>query len=122
MRSFIIILIMIFYWAGSTHAVQNSPGIYQSFNGRYMIYGGGLGDPYEPSEKDKRIAYWIKGQVAQQMFNAMGPDLRNVCGADAEQRIRQRAEIVCTASTHDGYSCSLGFDLVNGRSIGGSIC
>jgi len=108
--------------AALAHPASGWTFSYQPFQGRYLIYGGGLGDPYTPTSSSKRIAYWIKGNVAQKIFNAIGPDLRNVCGADGEQRIRQRAEIVCMSHKRDGYSCNFGFDLQSGRSIGGSIC
>jgi len=122
MKRILLIGITLSIIATLAHPALISTFSYQSFKGRYLIYGGGLGDPYTPTSKNKRIAYWIKGYAAQQMFNAISPDLRNVCGADGEQRIRQRAEIVCMSHMRDGYSCNFGFDLQSGRSIGGSIC
>ena len=95
---------------------------FQPLKGRYAIYGGGLGDPLPPTKKDKRIAFWIDGKAARQMFEAMGPDLRNTCGADGGYRLRQRAEVSCTYYPDDGHRCAFGFDLLTGRSIGGSIC
>lgn len=95
---------------------------YQAVKGRYAIYGGGLGDPLPPTKKDKRIAFWIDGKAARQMFEAMGPDLRNTCGADGGYRLRQRAEVSCTYYPDDGHRCAFGFDLLTGHSIGGSIC
>jgi hypothetical protein len=95
---------------------------YQPFKGTYAIYGGGLGDPVAPTEGNKQIAFWIKGQVAKEMFDAMGPDLKGVCGAEDGGRIRQRAEVSCSYHSKDGYHCDFGFDLTTGRSIGGSIC
>ena len=95
---------------------------YQSFKGRYAIYGGSLSDPQPPTRKDKRIAFWIDGKAAKQLFDAMGPDLRNACGVDGEYRLRQRAEVRCSYHPRDGHHCDFGFDLLTGRSIGGSIC
>ncbi|MGK5025181.1 hypothetical protein [Janthinobacterium sp. RB2R34] len=95
---------------------------YQPVKGRYLIYGGGLADPLPPTSKDKRIAFWIEGKAAKQLFDAMGPDLRNTCGADGDYRVRQRAEVSCTYYPGDGYHCDFGFDLLTGRSVGGSVC
>jgi len=103
-------------------AAQNWIFSFQPLKGRYAIYGGGLGDPLPPTKKDKRIAFWIDGKAARQMFEAMGPDLRNTCGADGGYRLRQRAEVSCTYYPDDGHRCAFGFDLLTGRSIGGSIC
>lgn len=95
---------------------------FQPFNGHYSIYGGGLGDPVQPSEHSKNVAFSVHGRVAEQMFDAMGPDLKDVCGAENRARIRQRAALMCSYDQKYGYECNFGFDLINGRSIGGSTC
>ncbi len=95
---------------------------YAPFTGSFSIYGGGLGDPVKPSRTSKNIAFEVRGTVARQMFDAIGPDLKDVCGAEDGQRVRQRSEIVCLAHVKEGYRCSFGFNLITGRSIGGSIC
>nr|WP_314607480.1 hypothetical protein [uncultured Janthinobacterium sp.] len=95
---------------------------YQPFKGRYAVYGGSLSDPQSPTRKDKRMAFWIDGKAAKQLFDAMGPDLHNACGVDGEYRLRQRAEVSCSYHPLDGHHCDFGFDLLTGRSIGGSIC
>lgn len=95
---------------------------FQPFSGRYSIYGGGLADPTEPSKDSRNIAFSVNGQVAKQMFDAMGPDLKDTCGTEDGTRMRQRAELACSYSPQAGYQCTFGFDLANGRSIGGSVC
>jgi hypothetical protein len=95
---------------------------FQPFTGRYSIYGGGLGDPTAPTNRSKNIAFSVSGKVAKQMFEAMGPDLKDACGSGDGNRIRQRAEVDCSFHPKSGYQCNFGFDLVSGRSIGGSIC
>jgi hypothetical protein len=87
-----------------------------------VIYGGGLGDPYAPTPENKRIAFSVKGKAAKQMFDAMGPDLKNVCGAEGGTRIREKDAVSCRFSKSDGYICDFGFDLTTGKSIGGSVC
>lgn len=104
---------------------QNAQGWrfdHRPFKGHYSIYGGELGDAVAPTKTDKKMAFWITGPVARQMFEAMRPDLKDVCGAEGGQRIRQRAEVSCAYHPKDGYHCDFGFDLVSGKSIGGSIC
>ncbi len=94
---------------------------FQPLKGRYVIYGGVLGDPLPPTSKDKRIAFQIDGKAAKQLFDAMGPDLRNACGAEDESRLRQRAHLSCSYHLRDGYQCDFGFDLLTGHSIGASV-
>lgn len=107
-------------------ALGRSPQVWEfafrPFQGNYAIYGGGLGDPYAPTRGDKHVSFEIKGPVAKEMFEAMGPDLKGVCGTEDGGRIRQRAEVSCSYHRDDGYHCDFGFDLTSGRSIGGSIC
>jgi len=95
---------------------------YRPFTGSYNIFGGTLSEQVPPTKRSKNIAYYVKGAVAKQMFEAMGPDLKDVPGADGEQRIRQRAHVNCSFSPRDGYSCSFGFDLITGTSIAGTEC
>lgn len=104
---------------------QSAPGwqpVFKRFTGSYSIYGGGLGDPYAPKAGDKHMAFSVAGPIAKQMFLAMGPDLKGVCGAENGERIRQRAEVSCSFIPKNGYQCDFGFDLTTGKSIGGSIC
>jgi hypothetical protein len=56
------------------------------------------------------------------MFEAMGPDLKDVCGAEGGQRIHQRAEVSRSFNSEYGYSFDFGFNLITGRSIAGSEC
>lgn len=96
--------------------------VFRPLTGHYAIYGGGLGDPVAPSKVDKKIAISINGPAARQMFQSMGPDLKEVCGAENGNRIRQRAEVSCAYHSGAGYQCDFGIDLVTGNSIGGSVC
>ncbi|WGG50741.1 hypothetical protein [Rugamonas sp. DEMB1] len=96
--------------------------INRPFKGDFAVYGGGLGDTVAPTRTDKKMAFWIRGPVAKEMFAAMGPDLKGVCGTESGGRMRQRAEVSCSYFPASGYQCDFGFDLITGRSIGGSIC
>lgn len=104
---------------------QNAPvwrPLFKPFNGTYSIYGGGLGDPYAPTRGDRHMAFAVDGPIAKEMFTAMGPDLKGVCGTENGGRIRQRADVSCSFHPKDGYHCNFGFDLTTGKSNGGSIC
>jgi hypothetical protein len=122
MRKIVAILVLLTCGAGLARSAQLWKFEYRPFKGEYHVYGGTLGEETEPTKRSRNIAYHVSGPVAQQMFDAMGPDLKDVCGAEGGQRIRQRAEVSCSFHPKDGYSCSFGFDLITGRSIAGIQC
>jgi hypothetical protein len=119
------ILIAFIYLVCGELLAQNRPDwsfSFQPLKGSYAIYGGGLADPVAPAKGSTNVAFSVTGPVARQMFQSMGPDLKDVCGAENGHRIRQRAEVSCSWHASEGYQCDFGFDLVTGNSIGGSTC
>lgn len=96
---------------------------YRQAEVHYIIYGGGLADRWAPGKGDRKIAFQLKGNAAREMFNAIGPDILNHCGADSDTRIRARDhENISCIRSKGKYFCSFGFDLTTGKSIGGSVC
>ena len=89
---------------------------------KYVVYGGDLGDPYAATPRDVRVAFYVRGRAAKEMFEAMGPDRKSECGIEKGGRIREKEHVACTYRPSDGYQCDFGFDLRSGKSIGGSIC
>ena len=122
MNKSVVIIALLICGAGLARSAHLWIFEYRPFKGEYSIYGGALGEAKSPTKRSKNIAYHVKGSVAKQMFEAMGPDLKEVCGAEGGQRIRQRAEVSCLFNPEYGYSCDFGFDLITGRSIAGSEC
>jgi hypothetical protein len=97
---------------------------YRPAEARYAIYGGELGDEIAPNQKDKKISLYIEGAAARDIFEFIGPDLTDVCGADKHTRVREKDKgaVSCSHSRKDGYRCYFGFDLRTGKSIGGVTC
>jgi hypothetical protein len=113
---------MLICWIGLAQGSKGWEFGYKPFSGEYVIYGGGLGDPYAPTGTNSQIAFSVKGPLAKQMFDAMEPDLKDVCGAGPGVRVREKDAVSCRFNKGDGYSCDFGFDLKSGKSIGGSVC
>jgi len=105
-------------------AADTDPGPYLQTAASYRIYGGGLGDPTAPKSNDKKVAFSIEGHAARQIFDAIGPDKHDPCTEGSGMRVRHKdhEHLTCTLSEKNDYACSFGFDLVSGKSIGGSIC
>lgn len=93
-------------------------------NAEYVIYGGDLGDPYAPKRGDIRLAVYVAGTPAKEIFDSIGPDIKNAngCGTDGGGRVRERGQISCTFVPKQGYFCDFGYDLTTGRPHVASIC
>jgi len=99
-------------------------GPHRKLEGVYRIYGGGLGDPVAPSAKDRKVMFSITGDAARELFDALGPDKKDVCTAGSGIRVRARDndKLFCMRAAEGDYSCNFGFDLRSGKSIGGIVC
>ena len=122
MKNYLIALVFLPSIALSTG--ESDPGPYKSAAASYRIYGGSLGNPTAPSTNDRKLAFSIEGEAARKIFDMMGPDQSNACveGTKIRLRSRDRENLSCIRSEEGEYVCSFGFDLRNGKSIGGSIC
>jgi benzoyl-CoA reductase/2-hydroxyglutaryl-CoA dehydratase subunit BcrC/BadD/HgdB len=87
-----------------------------------MMYSLGLGDPQPTNASDSKIAFAIEGEAARDMFDSMAPDVRDVCTAGTNVRVRTKGHVTCQREKPGDYRCSFGFDLRTGKSIGGSVC
>ena len=118
------LLPMLFLLALPMTLAAEGPEPYKKATASYWIYGGGLGDPIATTSNDKKIAFSIEGDAAKKIFDAIGPDKKDECttGSGTRFRSRDNENITCTRNKENQYSCSFGFDLVTGKSIGGSMC
>jgi hypothetical protein len=94
----------------------------QPLKGDYLIYGGELGDTVPPTKTDRKVAFTFKGQLAKELFEQIGPDNKNTCGAAPDHRIRDRGDLSCIWDKRDGYICYFGLDVPTGKSTYGAIC
>jgi hypothetical protein len=94
--------------------------VHKAASGTYVIYGGFLDEKKRPTQGDSKVAFNLTGNPAEEMFNAIGPDLEGGCTGPG-LRVRQRDMLLCRYRPQDGYRCNFGFDLSTGLSIGGSI-
>ncbi|GAB2879127.1 hypothetical protein GCM10027277_55470 [Pseudoduganella ginsengisoli] len=100
-------------------------GTYVSFTGRFLIYSKNLDEKAAPTAKDRRISFFVEGALAKQLFDSIGPDEKDACGASADLRVRERGDVSCTLDRLDKkspYTCHFGLDLRYGKSIAGSTC
>lgn len=89
--------------------------------GDYQIYGGTLSEMQPPTAKDRKVAFMFKGPLAKNLFDQIGPDMKDSCSSAPGYRERRRGDLACTHD-QDGYLCYFGLDVVTGKGTYGSIC
>ena len=95
---------------------------FKPINAQMAIYSGGLGDPGMPTAQEAKVSFYVQGKAARDLFDHMGPDVKNECSSDPKARARVKGHLQCFVYAKSDYSCYFGFDLKNGKGIAGSIC
>jgi len=100
-------------------------GNYVPYKVHYLLYSGSLSEARPPTRVDQRLSIAIRGQLAKEMFESIGPDLKLSCGTTIGMRQRTRGDVDCSYDKDDvdsPYTCHFGLDLRKGKSIAGAIC
>lgn len=100
-------------------------GEYSAAKTRYLIYSGNLGEHESPKRGSKKVSILIEGQLARELFNSLGPDRKEACGASSGVRIRERGDITCSyhhAQKVAAFTCYVGLNLKTGKSMEGATC
>ena len=115
---------LLFAYVAALPGHADELGPHKKLAGVYRVYSGGLGDPAAPTPRDKKVMFAISGTAAKEIFEAIGPDKKDICTEGSSFRVRHSDEekISCMRSAKGEYSCNFGFDLVSGKSIGGIVC
>lgn len=111
--------------ASIAFAAKPWDGAYTAFRGEYMIYSGALGEEAAPTPVDHKAAIALEGEIAKNLFNSIGPDLKDACGTASGLRVREKGDLDCIYDKVDRlspYTCHFGIDLRTGKSMRGSIC
>ncbi|MDC8756739.1 hypothetical protein [Janthinobacterium fluminis] len=90
--------------------------------GDYQVFGGTLSEAVPPTKKDRKVAFMFTGPLGKDLFEQIGPDLKEACGAGPDHRTRRRGDLSCVWAKDDGYACYFGLDVPTGKSTNGSIC
>ncbi|WP_230027386.1 hypothetical protein [Massilia sp. Bi118] len=107
------------------YAAKPWDGSYAAFRGEYLIYSGDLGEEAAPTSSDRKAAFMLQGDVAKNLFESIGPDLKDACGTSSGMRLRQKGDLDCTydkGAKSSPYVCHFGINLRTGKSTYGSIC
>ena len=100
-------------------------GSYTSATIHYLLYSNDLDEAQAPTAADQRLSVAVTGDLARQIFDSIGPDLKVGCGTTLGMRQRQRGDVDCSYDKEQPsspYTCHFGFNLKKGKSIAGASC
>jgi hypothetical protein len=100
-------------------------GTYTPSTIHYLIYSNDLDEAQAPTRTDQRLSVAVTGELAKQIFDSIGPDLKLACGTTLGMRQRQRGDVDCSYDKDQPaspYTCHFGIDLRKGKSIAGATC
>lgn len=120
--AFIVAALALYSLAQAAEKQEPQGSGQRPLKGDYMIYGGELGDTVAPTKKDRKVAFTFKGPLAKDLFDQIGPDKKDACGAAPDNRIRDRGDLSCVWDKREGYSCYFGLNVPTGKSTYGAIC
>jgi hypothetical protein len=118
----IVSMLVLFPLAQAADRKEEGRYLAKPLKGDYYVYGGSIGDSIPPTQNDRKLSLMIIGPLAKDLFDSVGPDAINSCGAGSGYRERNRGDLTCTWTKDHGYSCYFGLDVRLGKSIRGSIC
>jgi hypothetical protein len=95
---------------------------FRPLKGEYLVYSGTLNESQQPTRNDHKVSFKVTGQAAKDLFDSLYPAEKNTCTSTEGYRERRKGEVFCTYDPQDGYACYFGFNLRNGKSIGGASC
>lgn len=117
-------LISAFLLLPLAHAAEKREGRFMAkpLKGDYYLYGGSIGDETPPTPKDRKLSIMLTGPLAKELFDHIGPDVKDACGVGPDQRERNRGDLLCLWTKEEGYSCYIGLDARTGKSTAGIVC
>jgi hypothetical protein len=88
----------------------------------YKIHSGNTAYSELPTRTDSALTVSFNGEAAKQLFDQIGPDVKNSCGvSDKGDRRREKKGVLCLyetqldSPTDSHYRCWIGIDLRTGN-------
>jgi hypothetical protein len=109
----------------TVYPLLNTPRakFYTLLNAEYTITGRNLIDP-GPEDKKDRVAIYIRGDGAREIYKAMPvSEEPSPCNdADSPMRYKTAGGLTCSGGDKDGYSCGVAVKLDDGKTENAFAC
>ena len=106
--------------AGESNGKPQVLGQWNELRATYKIHSGNTAYSELPTTGDRAITVYFKGEAAKQLFDQMGPDVKEACSSEKGDRERRNKGAVCLYETRlddpndSHYRCWIGIDLRTG--------
>jgi len=106
--------------AGAEIKKEKLAGQWHPAHVEYMVHSGSTAYAQPPTRTDRAFSIHLIGQAAQQLFEQIGPDQKEMCSSERGDRERRNKGALCqysarldsTSDSH--YRCWIGIDLRTG--------
>lgn len=106
--------------AGETEKKPHELNRWNPLDAMYKIHSGGTAYSELPTKTDRTFTVSFKGEAAKQLFDQMGPDVKDSCSTEQGDRERRNKGAVCLyetrldSPTDSHYRCWIGIDILTG--------
>lgn len=107
--------------AGPSEKTPHALNRWNQLQAEYKIHSGNTAYSERPTKGDRAMTVAFKGEAAKQLFDQIGPDVKDSCATSENgDRERRRKGALCLyqtqldSSTDSHYRCWIGIDLRTG--------
>lgn len=107
--------------AGETEKKSHELNQWNPLQAEYKIHSGNTAYSELPTKSDRALTVHFQGEVAKQVFEQIGPDLKDTCSDAKGDRERRKKGAFCMYharlenSENSHYRCWIGIDLRTGE-------
>jgi hypothetical protein len=119
----LLILIGVCHLANAGES-EKKPHVLNEWNplqAQYKIHSGGTAYSELPTKADSAFSVAFTDEAARQVFEQIGPDVKNICSAAKDERVREKKGVFCSHTPrlenpkNSHYRCWIGIDLRTGE-------
>lgn len=107
--------------AGESAKTPHELNQWNTLQARYKIHSGGTAYSELPTQADSAFTVAFRDEAARQVFEQIGPDVKNICSAAKDERVREKKGVFCSYMPrlenpqNSHYRCWIGIDLRTGE-------
>lgn len=117
----VLVLVCQLSSAGETGKKPHELNQWNPLQATYKIHSGNTAYSELPTKDDRAFTVHFNGEAAKQLFDQMGPDVKEACSSEKGDRERRNKGAVCLyetrldSPTDSHYRCWIGIDLRTGN-------